>query len=493
MTKDGQTVIVFENPEVPDRILERTHVFRGKVVDVRPSHARKQFKEDYKERVEACILEVEPNFMRLLRRVHKEKLEQIERDYHLRIVWPENEARVEIKPTPLTEETHYQEGCDAFIDLYQTINHTMKRQVIDVKDIHDDGKIKKTAFLGSSHPVVIEKVEALRAIISGNYGMPKEACAGAIFRAIDEFSPSIDVQCSTLRDIRVVIIDAETTEVFSSEFINRYYSKQDSQNQMGLQRRPSNEEAESPFCTNLSKKREILATNFFRKEGNTKAAAVGRVMKYKATWEIKHPPSPLATKDNLNLAKQPMEIEKHQQFTDFSDVNSVNQPDANKANTKEDEKKPPDKSNKSSKRDCHYSDPNRSQGSQTTLRCSICRNSYQELVEPRNCGHTFCQSCIDNTTDGSICSNQWCICERSQPIGSMAWRTEKQPLPGYPDYYSIAVTYNFPSGTQGWEHPTPGHPYHERFFTAYLPSNPEGQKICELLKRAFDARLLFRI
>ena len=75
-------------------------------------------------------------------------------------------------------------------------------------------------------------------------------------------------------------------------------------------------------------------------------------MKYKATWEIKHPPSPLATKDNINLAKQPMEIEKHQQFTDFSDVNSVNQPDANRTK-EEDEKKPPDKSNKSSKRDCH--------------------------------------------------------------------------------------------------------------------------------------------
>lgn len=123
------------------------------------SHAQKQVKEEYQEIVKACTFEVDPTFMKLLRRVHKEKLEQIEREYHLRIVWPKNEAQVEIKPTPLTEETHYQEGCDAFIDLYQTTHHTMKRQVIDVRDIHDDGKIKEAiTFVESKHPVFIEKV-----------------------------------------------------------------------------------------------------------------------------------------------------------------------------------------------------------------------------------------------------------------------------------------------------------------------------------------------
>ncbi|PFX27331.1 uncharacterized protein LOC111327799 [Stylophora pistillata] len=802
----------------------------------------KQVKKDPQEIVEERTFEVEPKFMKFFIRVHKEKLEQIEREYHLKIIWPENEPGVDIKPTSLAEETHYQEGCDAFIDLYQTIYHTMKRQVIDVRDIHDDGKIKEAiAFVESKHPVVIEKAEgqliiysedihlkssvkalknilglsklsggnlrngqrnishsphhhepplpkilqqmltnnvmvslyqgditdekvhaivnpanpwlqhsqgvggaivikggsqivdesrcimshrkfplqpgeavytlsghlschyvihtigpdwsaypdksaaitvlrltcitclrlavqlrlssiAFPAISSGNCGMPKEACAGAIFRAIEEFSTSIDAECSTLRDIRVVIIDAETTEVFRREFVNRYYSEQKLQNQMEIQRRPSKEEGNSPFSTNrgggdpriddelLTEKckstqdspaepmrkqdendshqrveeqhqqnskesnlkademsladsleaqnvggsknetkhkdegqdtgersdkttkssgnsvpaRGILAPSFFRKGGDTNGTSFGRAMSFKATSEIKHPPGLSATKDNLNLAKQ-LEAENNEQFTDASDVNNVNQPDANKEKTKEDENKPPDKSKEGSKRESSASDPvhsnssapktekkerekqmaletapntpnvsasnraeapndvpllatgtsqgpeekelmvsaseastvekdeDQSQGSQTTLRCSICRNSYQELVEPRNCGHTFCQSCIDNTTDGSICSNQWCICERSQPIGSMAWRTEKQPLPGYPDYYSIAVTYNFPSGTQGWEHPTPGHPYHERFFTAYLPSNHEGRKLCELLKRAFDARLLFRI
>ena len=389
-----------------------------------------QAKKDSQKIVEECTFEAEPKFMKLFKRVHKQKLEQIERESHLEIVWAENEARVKIKPTPLSEEIQYQEGCNAFIDLYQTVHQSMKRQVVDIKDIHDDGKIKESiAFVESKHPVVIEKVEgqlivyseeihlkssvkalkkmlgmskirgdnprhgqrnirhsshhheqplpkilqqtltnnvrlslhqgditdeqvhaivnpantllqhsqgvggaivkkggsqiihesqyimshrnvplqpgeavytgsgqmachyiihtvgpdwsayadksvavtflrmacinclrlavrlqlssiALPAISSGNCGMPKEVCAGAIFRAIDEFSTSIDAECSTLRDIRVVIIDTETTEVFRGEFINHYYSKQKTQNQMATQRGPSSEEGESSFSTN---------------------------------------------------------------------------------------------------------------------------------------------------------------------------------------------------------------------------------------------------
>ena len=395
----------------------------------------KQAKEDSQEIVQERTFEVEPKFMKLFKRVHKEKLEQIERESHLEIAWAENEARVKIKPTPLTKETQYQEGCNAFIDLYQTVHQSMKmkRQVVDVKDIYDDGKTKEAiAFVESKHPVVIEKVKgqlivyceeirlkssvqalkkmlelskmggdnprhgqrnirqsphhheeplpkilrqnltnnvivslyqgditdekvdaivnpanawlqhsqgvagaivkkggsqveeesqyimshrnfplqpgeavctrggkmachyiihtvgpnwsayadksfavvvlrvacieclrlavrlqlssvALPAISSGNFGMPKEVCARAIFRAIDEFSTSTDAECSTLRDIRVVIIDTETTEVFRREFMNRYCSGQKSQNQMATRRSPSSEEGERPFSTNLGR------------------------------------------------------------------------------------------------------------------------------------------------------------------------------------------------------------------------------------------------
>ena len=45
----------------------------------------------------------------------------------------------------------------------------------------------------------------------------------------------------------------------------------------------------------------------------------------------------------------------------------------------------------------------------------------------------------------------------------------------------------------GPEHPNPGMPYSGLFTTAFLPCNTDGQKICNLLRKAFDARLLFTI
>lgn len=78
-------------------------------------------------------------------------------------------------------------------------------------------------------------------------------------------------------------------------------------------------------------------------------------------------------------------------------------------------------------------------------------------------------------------------------MGTMSWRTDKQSLPGNEDCYTIVVTYNFPSGIQGWQHPAQGQPYRERYFTAYLPDNSEGWKVYQLLKKAFDAQLLFTI
>lgn len=65
---------------------------------------------------------------------------------------------------------------------------------------------------------------ALPAISSGSFGMPKDICAQAIFRAVEEYSSSIDAECSNLRDIRIVIIDHPTIEVFCQEFAKRYCS-----------------------------------------------------------------------------------------------------------------------------------------------------------------------------------------------------------------------------------------------------------------------------
>ena len=65
---------------------------------------------------------------------------------------------------------------------------------------------------------------ALPGISSGSFAMPKDICAQTIFKAVEEFSSSIDAECSNLRGIRIVIIDHPTIEVFYQEFVKRYSS-----------------------------------------------------------------------------------------------------------------------------------------------------------------------------------------------------------------------------------------------------------------------------
>jgi len=144
-----------------------------------------------------------------------------------------------------------------------------------------------------------------------------------------------------------------------------------------------------------------------------------------------------------------------------------------------------------------FGDTSQSSDQSVHSHCSICQSAFRDPVYSSKCGHTFCKRCVDeavaNGTSLVMCNEEWCACQRNQPVGLMSWRTEKQPLPGYEDCETIAITYNFHKGQQGWEHPRPGHPYEKLYFTAYLPNNAEGQAVCEMLERAFDARLLFTI
>ena len=57
----------------------------------------------------------------------------------------------------------------------------------------------------------------------------------------------------------------------------------------------------------------------------------------------------------------------------------------------------------------------------------------------------------------------------------------------------IVISYQFPSGVQGPEHPNPGQHYRGTSRTAYLPDNCEGREVLQLLRRAFDARLVFTV
>lgn len=57
-------------------------------------------------------------------------------------------------------------------------------------------------------------------------------------------------------------------------------------------------------------------------------------------------------------------------------------------------------------------------------------------------------------------------------------------------YISNPVLYNFIIQD---EHPNPGKPYYGTHRTAYLPDNAEGNHVLNLLRRAFDQKLIFTV
>ena len=75
----------------------------------------------------------------------------------------------------------------------------------------------------------------------------------------------------------------------------------------------------------------------------------------------------------------------------------------------------------------------------------------------------------------------------------MSHQILKQGLPGYDVYGTIKITYYIPSGIQGPNHPHPGRQFSGDTRYAYLPNSHEGNEVLILLKRAFDAKLLFTV
>ncbi|XP_074619860.1 uncharacterized protein LOC141878737 isoform X3 [Acropora palmata] len=83
--------------------------------------------------------------------------------------------------------------------------------------------------------------------------------------------------------------------------------------------------------------------------------------------------------------------------------------------------------------------------------------------------------------------------QANQPPGEMVWKRDNESLPGFEGSATIAVSFHFYSGIQGTEHPNPGNEYKGTSYKAYLPETNEGKHIFKLLRKAFDARLLFTI
>ncbi|XP_062400467.1 uncharacterized protein LOC134091811 [Sardina pilchardus] len=85
------------------------------------------------------------------------------------------------------------------------------------------------------------------------------------------------------------------------------------------------------------------------------------------------------------------------------------------------------------------------------------------------------------------------ILKGDQPDGTMTHSIKKSTLPGFRRCDTIVITYHIPSGIQSKNHPNPGSHFKGAHLTAYLPAIREGREVLQLLRKAFDQRLVFTV
>ncbi|KAM9287398.1 E3 ubiquitin-protein ligase DTX3L isoform 2-T3 [Morus bassanus] len=129
--------------------------------------------------------------------------------------------------------------------------------------------------------------------------------------------------------------------------------------------------------------------------------------------------------------------------------------------------------------------------------CPICMERINNKEVLKKCNHAFCKSCIAEAMTYKqacpVCNTIYGPMKGDQPEGTMSIRTVPSSLSGYPNCGTIEITYSMKGGFQTSNHPNPGRPYSAVFRTAYLPDNKEGQEILQLLRRAFDQKLIFTV
>ncbi|XP_069717597.1 E3 ubiquitin-protein ligase DTX3L [Phaenicophaeus curvirostris] len=129
--------------------------------------------------------------------------------------------------------------------------------------------------------------------------------------------------------------------------------------------------------------------------------------------------------------------------------------------------------------------------------CPICMDGIKNKEILQKCNHAFCKSCIDRAMAYKqacpVCNTVYGSMKGDQPEGAMSARTIPTALPGYPHCNTIVITYNMYAGIQTSNHPDPGKPYCATSRIAYLPDNKEGREVLQLLRRAFDQKLIFTV
>ncbi|XP_062354135.1 E3 ubiquitin-protein ligase DTX3L isoform X1 [Cinclus cinclus] len=130
-------------------------------------------------------------------------------------------------------------------------------------------------------------------------------------------------------------------------------------------------------------------------------------------------------------------------------------------------------------------------------KCPICMDRITNKETLEKCKHAFCKTCIDTAMTYKqacpVCNSVCGVLTGNQPEGTMSVKTIPFSLPGYPNCGTIQIDYAMDGGIQTSSHPNPGQHYGPAHRTAYLPDNKEGQEILQLLRRAFNQKLIFTV
>lgn len=131
--------------------------------------------------------------------------------------------------------------------------------------------------------------------------------------------------------------------------------------------------------------------------------------------------------------------------------------------------------------------------------CVICMDEIENPLKLSKCSHIFCKNCIQDYFNRvkkvcPICNTIYGLTEGNQPPGTMNWTILNSSLPGFANSTrTIQITYSFPNGIQNAKHPNPGKSYSGTTRIAYLPDTPEGNRVLNLLRKAFENKLVFTI
>lgn len=143
----------------------------------------------------------------------------------------------------------------------------------------------------------------------------------------------------------------------------------------------------------------------------------------------------------------------------------------------------------------------------STDQCILCLENFcatDSVVIPMNCtGHYFHRHCpnmnmgiadyIQKTKQCPACKKRYGITYGNMPRGSMRVDVLDMSLPGYEKDKTIQITFDFPGGRQGDDHPNPGARYGGDHRVAYLPDCKEGRHVLQMIQKAWNRRLLFTI